>query len=122
MRFAGFPLIVLSLLIVGVTALVATTKVVRLHPSEHIYQVQLLGNIMLLCPEKFGDSSSVDCERWLRQTRGGSTVFVQPITALGFDEEPPRSARDIRFTTAIQVTDVDRVVYTIRPKARPARD
>lgn len=124
MRLAGFPWIVMSLMIVGVIALASTMRVVRLHPEEHIYQVQLLGNIMVLCPESFGrEDASVNCERWLRQTRGGSTVFVQPITAMGFDEaEEPSSSRDIRFTTAIQVTDVDRVVYTIRPKPRPTQE
>lgn len=123
MRLAGFPWIVMSLMIVCITALASTMRVVRLHPEEHIYQVQLLGNIMILCPESFGrEASTVDCERWLRQTRGGSTVFVQPISEMGFEEDTPKSNRDIRFTTAIQVTDVDRVVYTIRPKPRPTQD
>lgn len=76
----GLPRIFMALGIIGISFLMTNASVTRVHPTYHVYQVQLLGHIMLVCPETFDRSSDkIDCERWLRRTRGGTTVFVQPF-------------------------------------------
>lgn len=123
MRRAGLPKVCLSLSILGLTILSANTSVTRLTPEAHVYQVQLLGHIMLLCPETFGrKAEDVDCARWLRRTRGGSTVFVKPILP---PENPPSVVRPRpapRIATAADVSETEAVSGTItRPRPRPDR-
>lgn len=121
MRRDGIPKVCLSLSILGLTVLSANMTVTRLTPDAHVYQVQLLGRIMLVCPETFGRSSaSIDCERWLRRTRGGSTVFVQPT----LPPEPGASVEDLGTETPLVATsrdigNVETLSSRIRPKPRP---
>lgn len=121
MRIDGYRKVCLSVSILGLTVLSANTTVTRVHPDVPVYQIQLLGHIMLVCPETFGRSSDeIDCERWLRRTRGGNTVFVQPTLL------PEEGESTIRLTLPDVVTSGDlstakSVLHSIRPKPRPKR-
>jgi hypothetical protein len=96
----GIPRILLALGLIGISFLMTNASVTKIHPAYHVYQVQLLGHIMLVCPETFSRSSGkIDCERWLRRTRGGTTVFVQPY----LPEMAPEGS-----------------VGSIKPRARPS--
>ena len=56
-----------------------SSTITRVEAPELVYQVQLLGRIMYICPERFGRTThDIDCGRWLRRTAAGTTVFVQP--------------------------------------------
>lgn len=120
MRFDGLPLIALCAGIVSGVALGGSSSVTRVHPTEHVYQVQLLGKIMLVCPETFGRTSdAVNCDRWMRRTHGGTTVFVGPIIA---PEPSPAVAAGNRQARFVDVDDVQNVVYMTRPRPRARPD
>lgn len=114
----------LALAILALTILAANTKVTRVTTEAHVYQIQLLGHIMMLCPETFDRTSDkVDCERWLRRTRGGGTVFVQHY-GLPNESDPTleRAGLEItlpRITTADDVSAPRTVKFSIRPRPRP---
>jgi hypothetical protein len=121
MRYDGLPKVCLSLSILGLTILSANSSVTRLTPDAHVYQVQLLGNIMLVCPETFDRSKEdIDCARWLRRTRGGSTVFVQPMLP---PDEPTKTHRPKAAPRIATLQDLREQSNTlgriVRPRARP---
>lgn len=79
MRVDGLPKLFIAFMILIMVVISANTRVTRLHPTAHVYQIQLLGSIMLVCPETFTNpGDDIDCDRWVRRSRGGTTVFVQP--------------------------------------------
>ena len=79
MRVDGLPKLFGAFMILILVIISANTRVTRLHPTAHVYQIQMLGSIMLVCPETFTNpGDEVDCDRWVRRSRGGTTVFVQP--------------------------------------------
>ncbi len=121
MRYDGLPKVGLSLAILGLTILMANSTITRMTPDAPVYQVQLLGKIMLVCPETFDSGSSVDCNRWLRGTRGGSTVFLAAILPPGQSPESSQRPRLApRIATVADLTQQATVSGRIvRPRPRP---
>ncbi len=122
MRYDGLPKVCLSLSILGLTILSANSSVTRLTPDAHVYQVQLLGNIMLVCPETFDRSKKdIDCARWLRRTRGGSTVFVQPTLPPDAPTKVQRPRQAPRIATVQDLKEQSNTLgRVVRPRARPS--
>ena len=124
MRYDGLPKMLLALGILALTILASNMQVTRVTQDAHVYRIQLLGHIMMVCPETFyRTSDKVDCERWLRRTRGGGTVFVQHH-GLPDNEGPAVETAGLeitlpRITTADDVSEPHTVKYSIRPRPRP---
>ena len=122
LRPDGLPKVILALGILGLTTLFANLQVTRVHPTVPVYQIQLLGHIMLVCPETFDRSSdAIDCERWLRRTRGGTTVFVQPmlLPEETQEEDGAFSLPLPKLHSASDLSNTRPVAYRLRPRPRP---